>query len=150
MSKSQTLVSLFATANLRKDGTRRIKAKRTRLNDGIADNLNDATTPAELVAVCVKLSKGDITKAEVEDRARTAPNFGQLRMVLGNRIRGTLRRLQAAKDAPKVSVTKKATKKVAKASAPAKKKGKKSKPANREAAIKQARAEIQARIDAAE
>jgi hypothetical protein len=85
--RNNPLATLFESARVRKDGTRRLAVKKT-IPDRVSKALADTKTPTELLRLC---SKFGIKKDEVMDRAKAAPNFGQLRMVLGNRIRGNMR-----------------------------------------------------------
>lgn len=59
--------------------------------DAIAEELAKAETPS---AVGKLAQKWGISDEEVLERAKAAPNFGQFRMVIGNRIRGINRRVQ--------------------------------------------------------
>ena len=99
------------------------------------DEIGDKLTKAETVQAVGKLATSfGITEEEVVDRAKKAPNFGQWRMVLGNRIRGIARRMEegmSKKDAAypakrakagKVTPGKKVVKKISSAKAPAAKK----------------------------
>lgn len=65
------------------------------VNDDITTELALAETPAAVGKIALRFG---ITEAEIIERGRNAPNFGQFRMVVGNRIRGTIAR--AAKSRP--------------------------------------------------
>ncbi len=64
--------------------------------DEISTKLAEANTPSALAAIA---SKVGITDEEILARAVSAPNFGQFRMVLGNRIRGIYSRFLKAQKA---------------------------------------------------
>lgn len=74
-----------------KSGKRRTSVSK---GDEIATALDKAQTPDAVAALAGKYG---ITDAEVLERAKKAPNFGQWRMVLGNRIRGIVKRIAEAK-----------------------------------------------------
>lgn len=76
---------------LKKSKTRRLSAA---VEDRTAEELAAAEIPSEMGAIALKVG---IRVEEVIERAEAAPNFGQFRMVLGNRIRGTIARIAEAK-----------------------------------------------------
>jgi len=91
-------------------------------NDAIADALSKCENAADIAALGMKFG---LTEQEVKTRAKSAPNFGQFRMVIGNRIRGVVRRISKAKKEgkkltpaeaayPKAATAKKVTKKAIK------------------------------------
>ena len=62
-----------------------------------ADKVGDALAKCDTPAAVAKVAKEHgITEEEIVQRGKSAPNFGQFRMVLGNRIRGIKARM--AKD----------------------------------------------------
>lgn len=77
----------------RKSGDRRLTADSR--DDQVTETLNTCTTVEEM---CKTASKFGVSNAELAYRTQAAPNPGQLRMVLGNRIRGVVNRIKAAKD----------------------------------------------------
>lgn len=85
------LVGLNALANLivkvGKDGNRRTLDYTT---GGVGEELAACKTPADIGAVAVKHG---LTEEEVKERAETASNFGQYRMVIGNRLAAIERRM---------------------------------------------------------
>jgi len=72
----------------RADGRRRITVA---LPDEVSEQLNSMNTPSEIATWAVQFG---ITPEEILRRAEIAPNFGWFRMVIGNRVRGILRRLE--------------------------------------------------------
>lgn len=78
---------------LKKSKTRRLSAA---VEDRTAEELAAAEKPSEMAAIALKVG---IRVEEILERADAAPNFGQFRMVLGNRIRGTIARIAEAKKA---------------------------------------------------
>ncbi len=72
-----------------KDGTRRLDAKAT-IDDQTSADLAACQTETELRAFGVRWG---LTETELDQHAEQAPNWGQFRMVVGNRARGTQRRL---------------------------------------------------------
>lgn len=76
--------------------------KKTKKRHVSSGNRNDPVSQAmakceDTAAVATLGMKFGLTEKEVRSRARTAPNFGQYRMVIGNRVRGIVRRIRAAK-----------------------------------------------------
>lgn len=74
--------------------TRKSDGERRRVNHNsneIGDILADCSTPAEIGQVAVD---NGIRAEEVLERAKAAPNFGQFRMVIGNRVMAVVRRLK--------------------------------------------------------
>lgn len=67
-------------------GERRVTFSR---NDKTAEALAKADTPAAMGKLAVQHG---ISVEEILERGRKSPNFGQFRMVLGNRIRGVVKR----------------------------------------------------------
>ncbi len=88
----------------RKDGTRRTGNDR---GDEVAKLLRECNSIEEIISAC----DGIIDAAELRERHKKAPNFGQFRMVVGNRLRGEIARRRKADDAEAKEV-KKAAKKV--------------------------------------
>jgi hypothetical protein len=76
-----------------KDKKRR-RVTKTHVHDKVAEALSKANSVSEIGAIAMKLG---ITADEIIQRANAAPNFGQFRMVIGNRIRGIARRIQKDK-----------------------------------------------------
>lgn len=71
-------------------GSRRITVSK---NDEVSTMLEAAGTPEEVGKL---LKSHGVTEEEIFQRAQSAPNFGQFRMVAGNRLRGIVNRLSAA------------------------------------------------------
>lgn len=71
------------------DGERRRTASR---NDEIGKSMEAANNPEAVGKLAIRHG---ITEEEVFKRAKDSPNFGQFRMVLGNRMRGVVRRRKA-------------------------------------------------------
>lgn len=69
------------------------RRRTTSRNDPIADEMEKANTPNEVAKLAGKYGIND---DEITSRASTAPNFGQFRMVIGNRLRGIQKRLDDA------------------------------------------------------
>lgn len=63
-------------------------------NGSIGNELSEAANPAEIGAIA--LAHG-IRLDEIMERGKGAPNFGQFRMVLGNRIAAIIRRQESDK-----------------------------------------------------
>jgi len=77
-----------------KTGDRAGKRKLTsHRNDEIGEALAACTKPSDFADFA---AKAGITDKEIADRAASAPNFGQFRMTLGNRIRGIIGVLEKA------------------------------------------------------
>lgn len=87
-----SLKSLSGMANI----TVRTKANGERrrtvsVQDKLGKELADANTPIDMGKLAMKFG---INEDEILTRAKSSPNFGQFRMVLGNRIRGISRRMK--------------------------------------------------------
>lgn len=92
---SSTFAHLDELANIqptiRKDGDRKVTGGR---DDAVRAKLNECTTPAQVADLA---SAFGISDKEIEYRAKAASNFGQFTMVIGNRMRGIVRRIEDAK-----------------------------------------------------
>lgn len=85
------LASLNRRPNLQPRVSPATKSRRRTdsIDDRVARELAAAETAADIGKVAIKHG---IEPKEVQYRAEAAPNLGQFRMVLGNRIRGEQRR----------------------------------------------------------
>lgn len=83
----ETLDKLFRVRHASKNGCKRYICKNGKRRDAVGRILAGCQTPSEIGAVAVVFGIGP---KEVIRRGRNAPNFGQFRMVCGNRIRGEL------------------------------------------------------------
>lgn len=68
------------------DGRRHIVGGK---QDNVTKTLNSCSTVADIAKAAPRFG---VPASEVRERAKTAPNFGQLRMVVGNRMRGEMSR----------------------------------------------------------
>lgn len=73
--------------------TRKIATDRT-ISDGLAKQMAECQTPSELALLASKFGFKD---EDIIQWAKEAPNFGMFRMRIGNRCRGVLNRIAAAK-----------------------------------------------------
>lgn len=132
--------SLGIAFRTNKAGERKVSNARS---DSVSENLGDCQTPEEIAAFAAQFG---INQDEINERVEKAPNFGQFRMVIGNRIRGIVNRIAKAKEkGEKLSVEhaaypKKNTKTVAKG-------GKAPKGAKKKAAKKRSRKTVEASAD---
>lgn len=129
---SKTVLALNDMDNLRRKTKKTTGERRRTPNDTVADEvssqLSAAETPSEMAQIAMEWG---LSEDEVVGIATRAPNWGQFRMVVGNRLRGVQQRLaefdgdrakaayprearKAARDAAK------AARDAAKAAAPAK------------------------------
>lgn len=83
----KTLDKLFRIRYASKNGHKRYICKNGKRRDAVGRILADCQAPSEIGAVAVVFGVGP---KEVIRRGKNAPNFGQFRMVIGNRIRGEL------------------------------------------------------------
>ncbi len=77
---------------LTKEGDRKVSTGRA---DKVTEVLSKCNTRDEISDLC---SKFGMTEGELDYRWRRAPNFGQFRMVIGNRLRGISSRMKKAED----------------------------------------------------
>lgn len=91
-TKSVALSALLESARVTKDGTRKLSVKKT-IHDATGQALAACQTVTDFVALA---KKHGIAQDVVENDAKRAPNFGQFRMVVGNRIRAAARRAEFA------------------------------------------------------
>lgn len=75
-------------------GTKKRRVSDHHRNDGVAAELAKCNTAAEIGNLGMRFG---LSEKEVRARARSAPNFGQYRMVIGNRIRGVVGKIRKAK-----------------------------------------------------
>ena len=116
-------------------GQRRLHKSR---QDPVSEELANCNGVDEIAALAVKFG---ITDEEIRSRMSHAPNFGQFRMVVGNRLRSVVKRIEAAEKAGMtLSASDAAYPKEAKARAKKAKAEKKS-PAKKKVAAKKAKAE---------
>lgn len=90
MAKSKDFKGM--TYRVDKSGKRKTTVAR---QDAVSEKLAECTTPEQVVELA-----GDfgIRADELTERAKRAPNFGQFRMVIGNRIRGVVNRIARAEE----------------------------------------------------
>jgi hypothetical protein len=84
--------SLGLSFRTNKAGERKTSTAR---NDQVSERLSDCGTPSEVAEFAMDFG---ITQKEIKERVEKAPNFGQFRMVIGNRIRGIVNRVAKAKE----------------------------------------------------
>ena len=83
------LDSLFHIRLTSKNSSKRRIWKNGKRQDAVSKLLAKCQLPSEIGIIAVEFG---ITIKEVVKRAKSAPNFGQFRMVVGNRIRGIVSR----------------------------------------------------------
>jgi len=76
-----------------KDKTRKVATDRT-VTDSLAKELADCQKPSDIAMMASKFGFKD---EDIIQWAKDAPNFGMFRMRIGNRARGVLSRIAAAK-----------------------------------------------------
>lgn len=91
---ASNLKTAFGKFTIRTDkkGSRKVAEGR---QDAISKGIANCATPEDFVKLGNKFG---IREAEVVERATAAPNFGQFRMTMGNRLRGIVARLEEAKE----------------------------------------------------
>ncbi len=89
-AKANTIESGL-TIRRKRDGERKVGAGK---QDSVTEELSKCENLDQMRDLA---SNFGITKKEMEHRVDAAPNFGQLRMVVGNRIRGVLSRMDREK-----------------------------------------------------
>jgi len=67
----------------------------TSRNDAVSKLLATCQSPSELAKVAYRFG---IPAPEIYDKAKSASSYGQFRMIIGNRIRGVVRRLKGRVD----------------------------------------------------
>lgn len=80
--------------NLTKKGGKKRRVTSHNRNDQVAAELAKCNSASEVGAFAMRFG---LSEREVRTRAKAAPNFGQYRMVIGNRIRGIVNRIRKAK-----------------------------------------------------
>ena len=81
-----------------KKGSKKRHVSTGSVNDRIREEMNKCDSASKIAILAQKMG---ITGEELMTRAKSAPNFGQFSMVIGNRLRGIVTRLAKAKRAGK-------------------------------------------------
>jgi hypothetical protein len=84
--------SLGMSFRTNKEGARKTSTARS---DSVSERLSECETPEEIAAFAMEFG---LSQKEIKERVEKAPNFGQFRMVVGNRIRGIVNRVAKAKE----------------------------------------------------
>lgn len=74
-------------------GSKKRKLSNNQRNDAVATELAKCDSAATVGYMAMKFG---ISEQEVRARVKSAPNFGQFRMVIGNRIRGIANKIRKA------------------------------------------------------
>lgn len=75
-----------------REGQRKIGTSKA---DAVSDAMAECVTPSDVAELAQKFG---LTDDEIMHRAEVASNFGQFRMVIGNRIRGVCHKIEVAKE----------------------------------------------------